>query len=188
MGGDVEADRNRMTGAGDNPFDAELVAQADIQSVGEHDETRRDFLAVGQHDRLALRAGRDRGGLGRDGRDPMRDCGTHGVDQGVVPDAVLPARALVDENAETGDPVGSVEGAGGQHGVRKPGLAQTGVLLVAADFFATQFWWMHSVRIDQNGGDAGSAKHNRGGRSGEAPSNDGDIRMAHDPFPEKTVS
>ncbi|TDM98396.1 hypothetical protein CEE86_14550, partial [Lactobacillus crispatus] len=77
---DVEADRNRMTGAGDRTCEAGRVAQADIQAAGEHDKARGDFLAVGQHDRLPLRAGRDRGGLGLDDGDRGRDCGSHGVD------------------------------------------------------------------------------------------------------------
>ncbi len=39
---------------------AELLAQADIEPVRQHDEARRNLLAVRQRERLPVGAGRDR--------------------------------------------------------------------------------------------------------------------------------
>ncbi len=61
------------------------------------------------------------------------------------------------------------------------------MLPVTADFLAAQFGRMGLVRIDHDGGDAGPAEHGRGGRPGEASSNDGDIGVAHDPFPKSGI-
>ena len=64
-----------MAGADDLAFDPEAAAQADIQSVGEHHQPRRNRLAVGQRQFLPLGAGRDRDDLGVDLFDRGRDFG-----------------------------------------------------------------------------------------------------------------
>ena len=47
-------------------LDAERMAKADVQAVGQHDQPRRDFLAIRQDDLLPLRAVGNRRSLGVD--------------------------------------------------------------------------------------------------------------------------
>ena len=58
-----------------------MVAQADIQAVGEHDQPRRDRLVIGQRDLLPLRAGLDADRLGIDAISAGRDLVADGVDE-----------------------------------------------------------------------------------------------------------
>ncbi|MGX1143336.1 hypothetical protein AB7M11_007572 [Bradyrhizobium ottawaense] len=95
--------------------DAELVAQADIQAIGEHHQAGRDRLVIGEHDPLPLLARLDGDGLGADALDGSGDFVADRVDQGIVEDVELPARCLVEQAAEAGDPVLAGKGRAAQH-------------------------------------------------------------------------
>ena len=69
-------------------------------------------------------AGRDRHGLGDDLLDVWRNLGADRVDQRVVEDADLLARRLVEQMAESRDPVLVGNGGLAQHGFEQAGLAQ----------------------------------------------------------------
>ncbi len=104
-----------MAGAEDLAFDAEQAPESDIQAVGEHDKPRRDRPAVGQGHLLPLGAGGDADDLGADALGRRGDFGPDRVDEVVVHDAVLAARSLVEQVAESGDPVLAVMGGRAQH-------------------------------------------------------------------------
>ena len=140
-----------MAGAEDLALDTEIAAQPDTQAVGQHHQPRRDRFAVGQRELLPLRAGRDIGDLGVDEFGGGGDFGADRADQRVVHDAVLAARLLVEQIAESRDPVFAVMGRRAQHRIGDSGLVKTIELLVAADFFDAEVERIDLVRIDQNG-------------------------------------
>ncbi|MGY4623769.1 hypothetical protein ACVWY3_001525 [Bradyrhizobium sp. USDA 4486] len=111
-----------MAGADDFPRNAELVAQADIETVGEHDQTGRDRLAIGERNPLPLRAGLDRSRLGADALDVPRDIAADGVDQGIVDDVELSAWRLIGQTAEARDPVLASKGGAAQDRFSNSGL------------------------------------------------------------------
>ena len=78
-----------MALAHDLASDAERMAQADVQPVRQHDQPRRNRLAVRQRELLPVGAGRDRRHLGVDEGRALRDRAADGVDQRVVEDPVL---------------------------------------------------------------------------------------------------
>ena len=77
---DIESNGDGMARADYFAFDAERVPQADVQSVGQHDQARRDFLTACKHDSLSVRAGGDRVCLVENHFDVWRNFGTQGVD------------------------------------------------------------------------------------------------------------
>ena len=81
----------------DVALDAEHVPQADVQAIGDYHQPRRDRLVIGKHDLLPIVRGRDRNGLGHDMLDVRRNLRADGVDQGVIEDADLPARRLIED-------------------------------------------------------------------------------------------
>lgn len=111
----VEPDRDRMAGADDVSRDTELVAQADIQSVGKHDQAGRDGLVIGERDSLPLRAGLDRYRLGPDSLNGFGNLVADRINQRIVGDVELPARRLVEEMPEPRDPVLAGERGAAQH-------------------------------------------------------------------------
>jgi hypothetical protein len=128
----VESERNRVARADDPAFDSKLVAQPDIQPVGEHHEARGNFLVIRQHQFLPLRACRNGYHLAEDRFDAVTNFGADGVDQGVVQDAVLLARPLVEQVAESRDPVLAVMRRGPKRRLGDAGLAKALDLLGAA--------------------------------------------------------
>ena len=91
-------------------YDSERAPQSDIQSVGEHDEARGNFLAIGQCQFLPLGAGGNARDLRPHPFDAIRDFGPDGVDEVAIHDAELLARLFVEQNAEARDPVFAVVG------------------------------------------------------------------------------
>src|SRR5262249_14628772 len=120
----IEAEHDRMRLADLALLHAELVAQADIEPVRHDHETRRDLLARRQGDALALGTCRDIHHLADDAVDAWRNLAAHRVDHRVVENAVLIARALLDQAAETRHPGLAVERCGTQHRLADAGLAQ----------------------------------------------------------------
>lgn len=106
----VKSDRDGMADAEDLALDAEIAAQSDAQAIGQHHQPRRDRFAIGQRELLPLRAGRDIGHLGVDEFGGGGDFGADRADQRVLHDAVLAARLLVEQIAESRDPVFVVMG------------------------------------------------------------------------------
>jgi len=105
--------------ADDLPLDAEHLAEAHIEAVGQHDEARGDFLIVGEHDLLAVLAGRNRHGLGKDLLDVAGNFAADGRDELIIGDAELLARCLVEQGAESRDPVRPVMGGLGENSLRQ---------------------------------------------------------------------
>ena len=164
----------------DHPaFDSEALAQPDVQSVGEHDEARGNFLAIGQNDLLPFRTGRNGCGLGVDRFDPVGYFGPNGVDQRVIHDAVLPARPLVEQVAEARNPVLAVMGRGAKRRFRNAGPAKAFDLEIAAELFDPKIGRIDRMRVDQNGGNTGAPEHGRRGRASKAAANDGNIGVFH---------
>ncbi len=168
-----------MAGADDLPRNAELVAQADIEAIGEHDEAGRDRLVIGERDPLPLRAGLDRNGLGADALDARRDLVADGANQGIVEDVELPARRLVEQTAETRDPVLAGKGGAAQHRFSDSGLQESLDLDMAAEFLDAKIRRIALMRIDQGCRNAGAAEHRSGGRAGQTPADDGNVGVPH---------
>ena len=82
-----------MARADDFAFDSERLTQADVQSVGQHDQPRGDFFAVRQRRASAVRCWSNGCDLGVDRSRPCRNFSPHRVDQRVVDDSVLVAGA-----------------------------------------------------------------------------------------------
>jgi hypothetical protein len=165
-------------------LDAERVAQADVQPVGEHDKARGNDPIVGKHDFLPVPAGCDRHRLGKDRFHAGRDLGPDRVDQRVVHDAELRARRLVEQVAEARDP--SVAGIGrlAQHGLRDSRLAKTRDLLVA-QLLDPEICWIGGMRIDQDGANARATEHRSRGRAGQTSAHDGNVGVVrHIALPE----
>jgi hypothetical protein len=124
--------------------------------------------------------GRNRYGLGDDFFDGIRDFGPDRIDQCVVKQPDLLSRRLVEQDAESRDPVLVRMRSLAQHGIRDAGLAETGDLLVAAELFDPEIRRIVAVRIDQDGCDAGATEHRSGGRAGKAAADDGNIGIFHE--------
>ena len=105
--------------------------------------------------------------------------GADRADQRVVHDAVLAARLLVEQIAESSDPVLAIMGGGAQHRIGNSGLAESAELLVAADFFDAEVGWISLVWIDQGRRNTRAPQH--GGCSGasEASANDRNVGVPH---------
>jgi len=175
----IEADRDRMAGADDLARDAERLAQADVQPVGQHHKARGNRLVIGERDLLPVPGRRNRHRLGKDLFDVGRDFSADGVDQRVVEDADLPAGRLVEQNARPRDPVFARMRGLAQHGLAKAGLVETRDLFVAGELFDTKIGRIDRVGIDQDGRDPRAPEHRCGGRAGEAAADDGDVGVLH---------
>ncbi|MDE5452564.1 hypothetical protein GWE18_06700 [Bradyrhizobium sp. CSA112] len=91
------------------------------------------------------------------------------ADQRVIHDAVLAAgRLLLQQVAESRDPVFAVMGGRAKHRIGDSGLVEATELLVAADFFDAEVEWIGLMRIDQNSRDARASEHGGRGRAGKA--------------------
>ena len=176
---EVESDRDRMAGADDLALDAEIAAQPDTQAIGQHHQPRRDHFAVGQRELLPFRAGRDIGHLGVDEFGGGWDFGANRADQRVIHDAVLAARLLVEQVAESRDPVFAVMGGRAKHRIGDSGLVKAIELLVAADFFDAEVEWIGLMRIDQDGWNPRASEHGGRGRAGKAAADDRDVGILH---------
>src|SRR3954467_5156881 len=152
-----------MAGTDDLSGDSQLVAQADIEAVGENDQPGGDHLVVGESDPLPLRACLDRDGLGADALDAGRNFVANRVDEGIVEDVELPAWRLVEKAAEAGDPVLTHKGRAAQHRFGDSRLQESPDLHVTAEFFDTKVSRIALMRIDQNGRNAATAEHRGGG-------------------------
>ena len=91
---------------------------------------------------------------------------------------MLVARLPGDHIAEAGFPDLAVERGRPQRRLGEPGLAQQ-IELIAAELLAAQFGRIDGMRIDQHRRYAGTPQHGRGGRSGQAFADDGNVRIAH---------
>lgn len=175
-----------MARADDSALGSKPAPQPDIQSVGQHDETRGNFLAIRQKQFLPVVAGRNRGHFRPDRFDLRGDLGANRIDQPVVEDAVLLAWPLVEQIAGARDPVFAVMRRRTQRRFGKAGLAKTLDLPVTAELFNAKVRRIDRVRIDQNRRSAGTPEHRGGCRTGKATSDDGNIRVLHGPIPSWT--
>src|SRR4051794_24483389 len=98
----------------------------------------------------------------------MSDFGADCADQRVVHDAELPARLLVEQVAETGDPVFAAMGGRAEHRIGNPGPVESIELFVAVQFLDTEIERVGLMWIDQDVGYPGAAEHGGRGRAGEA--------------------
>jgi hypothetical protein len=155
-----------MADAGDLAPDAEITAQPDTRAIGQHHQPRRDGFAVGQRELLPLRAGRDIGHLGEDEFGGRCDFCPDRADQRVVHDAVL-ARLLVEQVAESRDPVFAVMGDRAKHRIGDSGLVEAAELLVTADFFDAKVEWIGLMQIDRDHRDTRPSEHGGCGRAGQ---------------------
>ena len=174
----VEADGDRVTRADGLAAEAEIVAERNAQPVGEHDEARGDVLAGRERDALALAARGERGRLGVDDADVRGDQRTHGVHERRVIDAMLVARALLDDAAEAGDPGLTVGRRVAQHIVGEPGLLQD-IDLDAVELLAAEVGRIDGIGIDEHRVDAGAAKHRRSHRARQATTDNHHICILH---------
>ena len=139
-----------MAVADDLALDAEHVAQADIEPVGEHDQPRRDLLAVGQRDLLPLGAVGDGDDLGVDGFDTRREFAPRIVLTSVSYRMPCWSLGLLgDDVAEARFPDLAVERRRAQGRLGEAGLAQE-VELIAAEFLAAQLRRIGRMRVDQD--------------------------------------
>lgn len=167
-----------MVGAQHMALDAELLAQAEIQAVGDDDEAGRNLLAAGKRDDLAVVAVLDL----RDPVDDEVDTGgnfaAHRVDEVLVANAPLVAHALFDDAAHAHHPIEAVEGGGAANRVVQPRLLED-AHLAAVDLFAAEFRPVGRSRIDKNGIMAGTAQHGGGDRAGKTGADDHDFCLSH---------
>ncbi|CUT15144.1 hypothetical protein BF49_6224 [Bradyrhizobium sp.] len=175
----VEPDRNRMAGTDDLSRDSQLMAQADIEAVGEHDQPGGDHLVVGESDLLPLRTCLDQDGLGADALDAGRNFVADSVDEGIVEDVELPARRLVEKAAEARDPVLTHKGRAAQHRFGDSRLQESPDLHVTTEFFDSKVRRIALMRIDQDGRNAATAEHRGGGRAGQSPADNGNVGVPH---------
>ena len=139
-----------MAVADDLALDAERMPQADIEPVGQHHKAGGNRLAVGERDLLPVVAGGNRERLGKNHRGGLADFGADRLDQRVVHDAVLPARGLIQQIAESRDPVLAVMGGRSQHRFADSGLQESSDLLVAAEFFDPKIEGIDRMRINHD--------------------------------------
>jgi hypothetical protein len=99
--------------------------------------------------------------------------------QRVVHDAVLATRLLVEQVAESRDPVFAVMGGRAKHRIGDSGLVEAAELLVAADFFDAEVEWIGLMRIDQERRDTCASEHGGRGRAGKAAADDRDVGVFH---------
>lgn len=167
-----------MTGAEDFALERELVAQADIQPIRQHDQPGGHGFAGRGRDGLPLGPGGKRGRLRHDEADIGRNFRAHRVDERRVENAFLVARPLLNQAAEAGDPGYAVGRGGAQHGVGNPGLLQDGDL-IAVELFAAEVGRIFGAGIDQHDVDPGAPEHRGRQRAGEPAADDGDIGHVH---------
>jgi hypothetical protein len=164
-----------VAGADDLVLDAELVAQSDVESGGQHDEARGQLLAIRERDVLTLRPGREAGDLGVNDIGALGNLRTHGVDQHVVEDAALRhAGQHVDDTAAARHQAIGGGGRGGDHGRGKAGQPQR-LQLDVIDLLAAEIRRIDRMRVDQNGIDAGTAQHRGRERTREAATGNDNI-------------
>ena len=120
---EIEAEHDRMAFAQFHSGHAQTMAQAAVQPVRHDDQTRGNFLAIGERDGLPVRAVGYAGDLGANERDARRDFGADRIDERVVEDAVLIAGPLVHQTTETRDPRFAVMRGGAEYGVGESRLA-----------------------------------------------------------------
>jgi hypothetical protein len=94
----------------------------------------------------------------------------------------LADRALVQEIAESGDPVFAVVGRLAQHRIGDAGPGKSFELGIAAQFFDAEVERIDLVRVDQDRRNPGAAEHRGSGRTGQAAANDRDVGMLHGRF------
>ena len=153
--------------------------KAEAQKVYEtYREAGGNFFAVRQHDLLPFNTGRNRHGFGADRFDVSRNLGPDAVDQRVVHDAVLLARRLVEEIAESRDPVLAVMRGLSQRRFGDSGFAKAVDLQLSAEFFDAKVGRIHRVRVDQGRGDAGASEHRGSGRAGKPTADDRNVGIS----------
>ena len=81
--------------------------------------------------------------------------------------------------AEACDPVLAVMGGGPKHGVRKAGFTEPLELRIAAEFFDAKIGRINGVGVDQNRWNTGAPEHCRSSGTGEAASDDCNVRISH---------
>ena len=160
-------------------LDAELVAEAYAQAIGQHHQPRRDDLAIGQRELLPFRTGRDVGHLSVDELGGGHDFRPHRADQRVVHDAVLAARLLVEQVAESRDPVFAVIGGRAGHRIGDSGLVEAAELLAAADFLDAEVEWIDLMWVDQNSRNTRASQHGGRSRAGQAAADDRNVDVPH---------
>ncbi len=175
---EIESKRDRVACAGDDSFEPELMAQSDVQAVGEHDKARGHRLPIRQRNLLLVAAGRDIRRLRGDDVDARRHRGTHGVDQTVVEEAGLVAAASVDHVPQACDPDGLVVGHRRHQLLGKADPAQD-VDLRTIQFFATKVRRVNRMRIDQRRANAGAAEQGGCCGAGQSSADNRDIRFPH---------
>ncbi len=173
----VEADADRMALAEGLALQTELVAQADVETVRQNNETRDNGFTARCGDGLRVGAGRESRCLGLDEADARRDLGPNRVHQRRIEDAFLIARPHFDHAPEAGDPRYPIRCRGAQYGIREPGLPQHRNL-IAIELFAAEFGRILRPRIDQDGIDPGTAQHGRRERSRKPATHDGNVGLA----------
>ena len=167
-----------MPGADDLPLEAELVTQADVEASCQDHKPRRNFAAIGELDRLPVRAGRNVRYLSFDEFGAIGNLRANRIDQRVIENALLVARAPLHHAAEPRHPGFAIVRRSTQHRLGETGQAQC-LHLRAVELLAAEIDRIDRVQIDQDGVDAGATEHRRRQRAGEATTHDDDIRAAH---------
>ena len=177
-GREIEADRDRMGWAGDLAGDSQHMSQPDIQPVGEHDQSRRHRLPVGEGDLLPLLARGDCDRLGDDSRHGIGNLLPHRGHQRVVHDAVLRDWRPVQDVAESGDPVFRRQRRLAQGLVGDSGAPESRDLLSAGNLLDSEVGRVDGVGIEQNRGDSSPPEHASGNRAGQAAANDRNVGVS----------
>ena len=178
----VEADRDRMAGADDLAFDAEHCGAARHSSPLASTTSRAEIVSpFGQRELLPLRRwSRHRSTLAQIQFGGAGISARIARDQRVVHDAVLAARRLVEQIAESRDPVLAVMGGRAAAPNRRcPVLHEAIELLAAAQLFDAEVERIDLVRIDQDSRNPGAAEHRGRGRAGKAAADDRDVGVPH---------
>jgi len=131
---------------------------------------------------LPLRAGRDVDDLVADELRRCRDFGTDRADQLVIQDAELLERGLVEQIAESGDPVLVILCRRAQHGFGKTSPGESPELERSTELLDAEIERVDLVRVDQDARDSGTSKHRGCGRPRKSSADDRNIRMPHAGF------
>jgi hypothetical protein len=91
----------------------------------------------------------------------------------------LATRLLVEQIAESRDPVFAVMGGRAKHRIGNSGLVESAELLVAADFFDAKVERIDLMRVDQNSWNPRASEHGGRGRAGKAAADDRDVGILH---------
>ena len=101
----------------------------------------------------------------------------------IIADAELAARPLVQQIAESGNPVFAVMSRRAEHRIGDPGPEKPIELRIAAQFFDAEVERIDVVRVDQDRRNAGASQDGGRGRTRQATANESQHRCTSSKIP-----